>query len=79
MAGTKIGGEKTRNTNYTKYGADYYKYIGSIGGKKAHNINPVTGKALKGFAINGKAAEAGRKGGSISRRGKANETNSDAS
>lgn len=74
MAGTKIGGEKTRNTNYTKYGADYYKNIGAIGGKNSYKTNPVTGKALKGFAINGKAAEAGRKGGSISRRGKANES-----
>ena len=71
MAGTRQGGEKTRNTNYERHGADFYKNIGSIGGKRAIKVNPETGKALKGFAISGKASEAGKKGGALSRRGKA--------
>jgi len=70
MAGTRQGGEKTRNTNYERHGADFYKNIGSIGGRTSNNIDPKTGKALKGFAVSGKASEAGKKGGALSRRGK---------
>lgn len=76
MAGNKMGGQKTRETNYEKYGKDFYKNIGSIGGKKVHKVNPETGKALKGFALNRElASRAGKVGGSLSRRGKTNEQN----
>jgi hypothetical protein len=34
MAGTKAGGIKARETNYLKYGADFYKRIGAKGGAK---------------------------------------------
>lgn len=63
MAGTIEGGKATAETNKRKYGEDYYKKIGAMGGKKL---------VPKGFATMDKAklAEIGRKGGLISRRGK---------
>lgn len=63
MSGTKTGGLKASATNKKLHGADFYKRIGSIGGKNGH-----TG----GFASNRELArEAGRKGGKASRRGPA--------
>lgn len=63
MAGTKAGGLKARKTIYKKHGKNFYKRIGAIGGHNGH-----TG----GFASNPELARsAGRKGGLISRRGKA--------
>lgn len=63
MAGTKAGGIKAAKTNLKKYGLDFYKRIGHKGGQNGH-----TG----GFAANPALASiAGRKGGRISRRGKA--------
>lgn len=63
MAGTKAGGRKCRDTNLRKYGADYYKRMGSKGGKWC---------GPKGFALDPERAKtAGRKGGLISKRGKA--------
>ena len=64
MAGTPAGNAKTAATNRERYGDDFYKKIGSKGGK-------VTGVA-KGFASNlDRAREAGRRGGRISKRGPA--------
>lgn len=64
MAGTKAGGLKARDTNLSRNGSDFYSRIGKKGGS-------VLG-VRKGFALNPKlAVEAGRKGGKISRRGKA--------
>lgn len=61
MSGTKTGGLKASATNKRLHGEDFYKRIGSIGGKNGH-----TG----GFASNRELArEAGRKGGKASRRG----------
>ena len=61
MSGTKAGGLKARETNYKVNGKDFYKRIGSIGGKKGH-----TG----GFAANPQLARiAGRRGGLVSSRG----------
>ena len=63
MAGTKEGGLKACKTNYEKHGKDFYKRIGSKGGKKG---------GMKGFALNPELAKiAGRKGGLLSKRGKA--------
>lgn len=60
MAGTKEGGAKAAATNKTKYGADFYKKIGSVGGKNGN-----TG----GFYANRVLARiAGAKGGRLSRR-----------
>lgn len=63
MAGTKLGGIKASKTNYERHGKDFYKRIGSIGGKLG-----TTG----GFAANPELARiAGAKGGRISKRKKA--------
>ena len=63
MAGNYAGAIKARDTNYEKHGKDFYKKIGSKGGKKGH-----TG----GFFANRELArKAGQKGGRISKRGKA--------
>ena len=64
MSGTKKGGLKAKATNIARYGCDYYINMGRKGGS-------VCG-SKKGFAANHQlAVEAGRKGGFISRRGKA--------
>ena len=63
MAGTLAGGKKAAETMKAKYGADYYKNLGRIGGHNGH-----TG----GFAANPELAKiAGARGGRKSRRGKA--------
>ena len=65
MAGTKAGGAKTKATTYLKYGQDFYKRIGQLGGSTK------TDKP-KGFAAMPKShvSAAGRKGGTNSRRTK---------
>ena len=64
MPGTKAGGAKAAATNRERHGADFYRNIGSRGGS-APTTKP------KGFAANPvRAREAGRLGGTISRRGK---------
>ena len=68
MVGTKAGGIKAASTNLLRHGKDFYARIGKKGGQNGH-----TG----GFAANPELAKiCGRKGGLISRRGKAkkNET-----
>ena len=63
MSGNKEGGLKAAATNLIKHGEDFYARIGAIGGKAS-----TTG----GFYANRELArEAGRKGGTKSRRGKA--------
>lgn len=61
MSGTKSGGLKCAATNKRKYGSDWYKKIGAIGGRNGN-----TG----GFAANPALARlAGAKGGRLSKRG----------
>ena len=63
MSGTKAGGIKAAATNKKRNGEDFFKRIGAIGGRNGH-----TG----GFASSHElAVEAGRKGGRVSKRGKA--------
>lgn len=60
MSGTFQGGRKASVTNKAKYGEDFYKRIGILGGKKGH-----TG----GFYANRElASRVGRVGGLISTR-----------
>ena len=68
MAGTKEGSKKALATIKERYGNDFFKNIGYKGGISVINKNPETGKALKGFAISGKASEAGKKGGMKGRK-----------
>ena len=64
MAGTKEGGKKASITIKEIHGEDFYKRIGSKGGKSGD-------PSKRGFASNPELArEAGRKGGKKSRRGK---------
>lgn len=63
MAGTKQGGIKASITNKLKYGEDFYKIQGAKGGRNGH-----TGGF---FANHDLAVSAGRKGGLVSKRGKA--------
>lgn len=63
MPGNKIGGLKAAETNRKKYGPDFYKKIGSIGGKKG-----TTGGFGEGEAGRERARHYGRIGGRISRR-----------
>lgn len=63
MSGTKAGGIKARNTNLKKHGEDFYKRIGTKGGRNGH-----TG----GFASNPELARTvGAIGGRKSKRGSA--------
>ncbi len=63
MSGTRAGGLKAKKTNKELYGKDFYRVIGSKGGKLG-----TTG----GFYANRELArEAGKKGGTKSRRGPA--------
>jgi general stress protein YciG len=60
MAGTTEGGQSARDTNTKRYGPDYYRRIGAIGGRKG-----TTG----GFYANRELArEAGQRGGRKSKR-----------
>lgn len=60
MPGTKVGGVKAAETNKARYGDDFYKVIGSEGGKKSMG---------GGFARDPELAKvAGAKGGRKSRK-----------
>ena len=79
MSGSREGGLKAAQTNKERHGADFYAKIGSKGGKST------APGVKKGFAVDdrnmlqkimgwpSKAQRAGRKGGQISKRRKANE------
>ena len=75
MAGTKAGGQKAAKTNIEKYGKDFYRENGRKGGRNGHSggfASEVIGRdGLTGWQ---RAKIAGRKGGTISRRGKSNKT-----
>jgi general stress protein YciG len=65
MGSDRRGGLKAAKTNYARYGEDFYKRIGKIGG-----LTPKTRPS--GFKANPELARlAGIKGGAASRRGPA--------
>ena len=65
MAGNRAGGVKAAKMNKQLYGDDFYKKIGSKGGRNGH---------IGGFSLNpARARVAGAKGGRMSsRKGVAN-------
>jgi hypothetical protein len=70
MSGSKKSARTTASTMYAKYGPDYYRKIGSKGGK-----NGTTG----GFYANRElASRVGAIGGKVSRRRKASMLKSEA-
>ena len=72
MTGSKLGGLKARETNIKLHGIDFYKRIGSMGGKAGD-------PSKKGFASNiERAKKAGAKGGKISKRGPAKKHQAEA-
>ena len=72
MAGTIAGGKKAAATNIAKYGKDFYRNMGKIGGRNGHTggfaSTRVGRDGLTGYE---RARIAGAKGGKISKRGKA--------
>lgn len=69
MSGTKAGGAKASATNKVKYGTDFYKRIGAIGGKKGNTggfASDVVGK--DGLTGRERASKVGVIGGQKSRR-----------
>lgn len=72
MPGTIEGGRKARETNFKKYGKDFYANIGRKGGKASSTGGFASDKVGKdGLTGLERAAIAGRKGGQLSKRGKA--------
>jgi general stress protein YciG len=71
MSGTMTGGVKTAETNKKKYGSDYYRNIGKLGGLKSRGggfaSNIVGADGLTGAE---RARVAGAKGGKISKKNK---------
>lgn len=64
MAGSIDGGKKAAETNKTKHGEDFYKRIGSLGGKKSSNGGFGSDKVGKdGLTGSERARLAGAKGG----------------
>lgn len=72
MSGTKAGGKKAAATNIAKYGKDFYRNMGKIGGRNGHTGGfASTGVGRDGLTGYERARIAGAKGGKISKRGKA--------
>lgn len=65
MAGTKEGGKAAAITNKKRYGDDFYKKLGTVGGK-----NGRTGGFAAGEEGRARARKYGAIGGRLSRRGK---------
>lgn len=80
MAGNKIGGMKAAATNKARHGEGFYARIGAIGGRNGTTggfASDVVGK--DGLTGRERARIAGKKGGSISRRGSAKKSSGKSS
>ena len=72
MAGNIIGGIKASETNKKRYGKDFYKSIGAMGGSKSRGggfASDVVG--ADGLTGRERSVIVGTAGGMISKRGKA--------
>lgn len=70
MVGTKAGGMKVAATNKLKYGKDFYRNLGQIGGRNSRHGGFASNKiGADGLTGKERAKVAGAKGGRISRRG----------
>lgn len=66
---TKAGGAKVAATTKRKYGEDYYKLIGSKGGKASNNGGFASEKVgTDGLTGKERASKVGIAGGRVSRR-----------
>lgn len=72
MSGTAAGGAKAAATNKAKYGKDFYKRIGRIGGSVCGTRGGFASNIVGPDGLTGpqRAKIAGRKGGLRSKRGK---------
>jgi uncharacterized protein len=72
VSGSIEGGFKAYETNKQRYGADYMRRIGAIGGRRGHS-GGFASDTVGADGLTGKerASIAGAKGGRISRRTKA--------
>lgn len=71
MAGTIAGGISARDTNYNRYGRDFYVKLGMLGGKKSRTggfASTCIGK--DGLTGRERARIVGAKGGTVSRKTK---------
>lgn len=69
MAGNKAGGLKAKQTNIERHGEDFYRRIGSKGGKNGHTGGFASDKVGEdGLTGRQRAVLAGAIGGHISRR-----------
>ena len=69
MSGTKAGGKKASATIRKKYGRNWYRNIGRIGGRNGNTGGFASDKVGEdGLTGRERAVIAGAKGGSISRR-----------
>lgn len=74
MPGTRTGGLKARETNIERYGVDFYKRIGSVGGHKGSTGGFASDDVgADGLTGRQRASVAGKKGGEKSRRRKRGE------
>lgn len=73
MSGTKAGGRKAAETNKIKHGEDFYSRIGAKGGSRSTPYGGFGSKKIGPDGLTGlqRASIVGAKGGSISRRGEA--------
>lgn len=70
MPGVREGGLKAAKTNKQKYGADFYKRIGALGGLKSRGGGFASDKVgADGLTGQERARLAGAKGGKNSKRG----------
>lgn len=71
MAGTKEGGKSAAATNKKRYGKDFYRRIGAMGGGKGKTGGFASSKiGADGKSGRERASIVGAKGGRISRRAK---------